>query len=336
MTTPVCNLSCKYCGGSLHGMPKEITYPLSDLVDFISKDNDAVIAFYGGEPLLKPEVIKEVIKQVPAKHFVINTNGYFINSIESCLHKFDSILLSIDGRKSVTDYYRQQGCYDKVISARNYLKNQHYSGELIARMSVSLKSDIYKDVTHLLSLFPNVHWQLDIIWSPLWELDDFIIWAEEQYIPGIIKLVSYWIDHIEKGKILGIVPFLGIMSRMLHGGSGLPCQSGSKSVTITTDGTILACPIAPDFSWNKLGNIKEGFKKIYIGSPCTDCNIYSYCGGRCLFAHNERLWGDKGFEMMCHVTKKLVYELEKQKHICKPFKDKLFYPRFNNTTEIIP
>ena len=222
MTTPICNLTCKYCGGSLHGMPDNISYSLSDLKQFISKDDEAVIAFYGGEPLLKPEVIKNIIRLIPAKHFVVNTNGYFIENIKLVLDKFDSILLSIDGRKHVTDYYRESGCYQKVMQALGFLQDHNFSGEIIARMSVSLRSDIYEEVMHLLNFFPYVHWQLDMIWSPLWELDEFSSWADGQYLPGIKKLISHWIDQMKKGTILGIIPFLGIMSRMLHGGEGLP------------------------------------------------------------------------------------------------------------------
>lgn len=336
ITTPICNLICKYCGGSLHGMPEKITYSLADLKDFISRDNEAVIAFYGGEPLLNADFIIKVITSIPAKHFVINTNGYYIESIKPVLDRFNSILLSIDGREQVTDYYRQQGCYQKVMNALDFLHANNFSGEIIARMSVSIKSDIYKEVTHLLNFFPFIHWQLDMIWSPLWELEEFSSWADEQYLPGIKRLIAYWIDHMHQGRILGIVPFLGIMSRMLHGGNGLPCQSGSESVTITTDGTILACPIAPDYSWNKLGNLQNGFKKIFVDSPCTTCDVYSYCGGRCLFAHYERLWGQEGFEKMCYITRFLIHELEKHKKYCINFKDKIIYPPFNNTTEIIP
>ena len=122
MTTPECNLCCKYCGGSLHGMPQNIQYSIDELSRFIKQDPDAVVAFYGGEPLLKPTVIKTCLDQLPAKHFVINTNGYFIEELGDTIHKFDSILLSIDGRKQVTDYYREPGCYDTVISAVQFLQ----------------------------------------------------------------------------------------------------------------------------------------------------------------------------------------------------------------------
>lgn len=333
--TPECNLKCQYCGGSIHGMSQEIQYSLDELTVFLQRDPEAVVAFYGGEPLLRVDRIKEMLQTLPAKHFVINTNGYNFHALGENIHSFDTILLSIDGRKEVTDWYRGQGCYRQVMKALQFLKDNSFLGEIIARMAVSKQSDIFQDVSHLLTLFPFVHWQLDVIWSPLWELEEFNYWVETSYKPGLLQLLDEWVDHIKKGTIQGIVPFLGIMSRLLHGGEGLPCQAGDQAMAITTDGKLLGCPIAPDFEWNEMGDFNQ-YTSITIGEPCTSCEVYTVCGGRCLFAYKEQLWGKKGFEAVCNITKFLIQELDKRKQICEPIKDQFRYPPFNNTTEIIP
>lgn len=337
MTTPECNLHCSYCGGSLHGMPNDITYKDELLVQLISEDKDAVVAFYGGEPLLRPKVIQHYLDILPAKHFVINTNGYFINKIEDELACFDSILLSIDGRKEVTDSYREKGCYDQVMKARDLIYDSSFSGELIARMAVSKNTDIYKDVTHLLDYFAFVHWQLDVVWSVLWELSDFQQWVETSYKLGLKRLINEWIADIKNGYIRGIIPFRGIATRLLFNEiSGLPCQSGERAFAITTDGTILACPIAPDYKWNSLGSLSEGYKRISVDDPCLTCDVYRICGGRCLFANKERLWGKNGFDSICEVTKFLIQEIIHHIHVCESVKNQIKYPPYNNTTEIIP
>ncbi|MBS3778438.1 MAG: TIGR04084 family radical SAM/SPASM domain-containing protein [Candidatus Thermoplasmatota archaeon] len=336
ITTPLCNLHCSYCGGSLHGMPTDISYNEDQLQSLIRRDSEAIVAFYGGEPLLRPKTVKHYLDILPAKHFVINTNGYFIKSIANELEQFDTILLSIDGRKQVTDMYREEGCYDQVFTARDMIKDSSFHGELIARMAVSKYTDIYKDVSHLLQYFPFVHWQLDVVWSALWELPDFHRWAETNYKPGLRKLIDEWISQINKGKITVIIPFRGIMTRLLYDITGLPCRSGQNAISITTDGKILACPIAPDYDWNRLGSLSEGFKRISVEEPCLSCDAYSVCGGRCLFANQERLWGKEGFNAICGVTKFLINELKEYKDVCKLYKEKIKYPPFNNTTEIIP
>ena len=101
LTTPTCNLNCKYCGGSLKGMPSEINYNLDDLVKLIERDPEAVVAFYGGEPLLKIETVEKLLDLLPAKHFVVNTNGFFLHRLDDYIHRFDTILLSIKLKKVI-------------------------------------------------------------------------------------------------------------------------------------------------------------------------------------------------------------------------------------------
>ncbi|MBC7128516.1 MAG: putative peptide-modifying radical SAM/SPASM domain-containing protein, partial [Thermoplasmatales archaeon] len=36
IVTPICNMNCIYCGGSLHNMPDEISYGNDEIFDFIS------------------------------------------------------------------------------------------------------------------------------------------------------------------------------------------------------------------------------------------------------------------------------------------------------------
>jgi len=316
-------------------MPAEIEYDIGILADMIKRDEKAVVAFYGGEPTLEVEKMREMMNVLPAKKFVLQTNGFFLERLGEDVNKLDSILLSIDGRKEVTDFYRGKGCYDRVMKALNFLKRKNYKGEIIARMAASVKTDIYEDVMHVLNHFPYVHWQLDAIWSTMWDVDEFWKWAMENYMPGIKKLVRFWIEEMERGKIHGIVPFLGISSRLLHGGDGLPCGAGRDAVSITTDGKILACPIAPEFEWNVLGDLKA-YKKIGIGEPCRSCEVYEICGGRCLFAYKERLWGEEGVNKICHITRFTINEIKKYQKLLMHHKENLKYPPYNNTTEIIP
>lgn len=74
---------------------------------------------------------------------------------------------SIDGRREMTDYYRGEAVYKRVVDAAAWLKSIGVEADVIARMTVSERSDIYKDVLHLLSLnlFDHIHWQLDVVWS---------------------------------------------------------------------------------------------------------------------------------------------------------------------------
>jgi len=341
--TAKCNLKCKYCGGSIPSsvMPSEIKYSLKDLKDFISSDSEPSIAFYGGEPLLRIDLMKRVMDEIEAKHFIIQTNGLFLKRVEEeYIRRFSSVLVSIDGRREVTDFYRGRGVYDAVIENVRRIKDI-FRGELIARMVAAEKTDIFRDVTHLLSLdlFTHVHWQLNAVWSPSELWSDFKSWVR-RYNAGISKLVDFWVNEMRRGRVLGIVPFLGVAKALLgYENTSPPCGAGVNAFAITTDGRVLACPVCADFDWNVLGDLKRGIiRSVEILEPCRSCEYSKICGGRCLFFNRERLWGSEGFELVCSTTKHLIREIERVKDVAIKLcgKEKLIYPKFNNTTEIIP
>ncbi len=331
-------------------VPWEVQYSIDDLIKFLSRDKDAIVAFYGGEPLLNPGFIEEIMKRVPARRFLIQTNGILIENLKPELwRKMDTVLLSIDGRKEVTDFYRGKGVYDKVLKAAARLRAFGFNGDLIARMVVSERSNIYLDVIHLLGLgiFDHVHWQLDVIWSDSWR--NFDSWAKESYLPGISRLIALWLNELKKGRVPGIVPFQGVMKAMFQGRiSSPPCGSGRDAFAISTDGRILACPIAVDVKWANLGDIwherpEDLRDSILIGEPCVSCSFFQYCGGRCLYAYKERLWGEEGFRKVCDLTKHMISELLRIRYDVRLLiregivkLKQILYPEYNNTTEIIP
>ncbi len=348
--TGVCNLRCKYCGGTIpdYVMPNDVQYKIEELKDFISQDENPSIAFYGGEPLLRIDLMKKIMDEIDAEHYILQTNGLLLHKLdEDYITRFSTILVSIDGRKEVTNFYKGEGVYERVIENVRRIRGI-YDNELIARMVATQKTEIYEDVLHLLSLnlFTHVHWQIDAVWSSEGIWKDFAGWVR-RYNDGISKLVDYWVEEMRRGRILGIVPFLGVLKALLgYPNKSPPCGSGVDSFAITTDGKILACPICPDLEWNVLGDLRSDpnkLPKFEMLEPCKSCEYLSVCGGRCLFFNRERLWGDEGFRLVCSTAKHLIQEIERVKpeilEIVESgvidFED-LIYPKFNNTTEIIP
>ncbi len=348
-TTGRCNLKCLYCGGSFD--PKLVPWSeeckLEDLVDLIVRTGCDVV-FYGGEPLLNSKLIMDVIDSLKSREwggrFIIQTNATLFEDLPlSYWLSFDSILLSVDGRPEVNDEGRGRGNYEKVIKVAKILRKYGFSGDLIARMTAWERTDIYEEVAHLLSLglFDHIHWQLNVIWSERW---NFREWTERSYLPGLRKLASLWLEEMRKGRVLGIAPFLGIMRAELFGDlPSPPCGAGSESFTLLPNGKILACPIAVDSSWAVVGELGSGIRKVGIGEPCKSCDYFKYCGGRCLYAYMERLWGEEGFREVCDVTKETIkIVLENGGEIRSLIREgvisaeDLYYPRYNNTMEVIP
>ncbi|MEM3921534.1 MAG: TIGR04084 family radical SAM/SPASM domain-containing protein [Nitrososphaerota archaeon] len=347
-----CNLRCGYCGGSFDPakVPWRVEYDLS-LLDDLVRDGD-VIAYYGGEPLLNMRFIEEVMGRFEGCRHVIQTNGLLLDRVSrNILERLDAVLVSIDGDRRVTDRWRGRGVYDRVIGGVARLRKAGFSGDVVARMTITPDSDIHRDVEHLLGLglFDHVHWQLSMIWVDRGLWGDLWGWIESSYKPGLDKLMELWISGLERGEILGMAPFQGVLKRVLSGGPTPPCGSGEDSFTVLTDGRIILCPIAVEDGWAQMGLLGaisrrelEGRRNV-IDEPCRSCCLLGICGARCLYTHRERLWGDEGVEAICACSRHIIDLITRNLSRVEEAAEKgglrledLAYPEYNNTVEIMP
>ena len=354
--TRQCNLNCMYChGGEETGPDAEIQYTLDDLEIFLSKDTSSTnLLFYGGEPTIRLSLMLEIMDRFPDSQFMLQTNGLLMHKIpEDYVKRIHSILVSIDGRESTTDFYRSKGVYRHVLENVDWLHKIGYEGDIVARMAVSEQTDIYADVRHLLDLtnptFKHVHWQLNVIWDAEGNWTDFDNWVEKSYKPGISHLVRDWVNAMDAGIVEGIVPFMPLMHDILTGTSStLRCGSGLDTFAIHVDGSIGVCPISPDWSFSIVGdiwntNVQDLQNAMVVEEPCPSCEVFGICGGRCLFANKERFWGEEGFAKVCDTVKQLISSLAAQSpKIRNLIQQGLIsiedfnYPEFNNGCEIIP
>lgn len=336
--TTECNLKCRYCYGEAledtfgdfsfnvdYGLPRRISYSLEDLRRFCSLDSDCVIVFYGGEPLLCIEDIKRIMNYVPAKHFIIQTNGIFLDRLDSeYLNQLTAILVSIDGDEELTDFYRGKGVFRKVIDNLHLIRRRGFGGEIIARMTVMEHTDIYRQVLWLLDnnefSFNSVHWQLNAgFWSLDYQRRNFKEWSMKSYNPGIRRLVKHWVDTMEKrGVVLRLYPFLGVAQSLLSGETKtlLRCGAGWINYAIQTDGTIIPCPSMWGMKDYYIGNISTinptTLKKIYVGEPCTSCRIYGTCGGRCLYANITKRWNREAYSQVCKTVENMINAIQEK------------------------
>lgn len=336
LLTTKCDLQCRYCyGKSLEDMeadfgdfeidyslPSKMSYDLETLRKFCEKASEPVLIFYGGEPMLCTGKMRRIMDRIRAKHFVIQTNGLHLNALEpEYVNRLCSIFVSIDGDEGLTNYYRGDGVYRRVIENVKLVERNGFEGEIIARMTVMEETDIYKQVMWLLNnpdySFSSVHWQLD---AGFWEKDfperPFEKWVEENYNPSVRELVKFWVDSMEKkGKVLRLYPFLGVTHSLLHGErSLLRCGSGWINYSIQTDGHIVPCPIMNGMKDFYLGHIRTAhplqLRKVYVGHPCVGCEILHECGGRCLYANITKRWGEEAYGLVCRTVRNLVESLK--------------------------
>ncbi len=353
--TKECNLSCNYCGGGSDTPPKEIKYSIAELKSFLSRDSNPVVAFYGGEPLLRIETMKHIMDSIPAR-FVLQTNGLFLHRIEpQYLSKFHTILVSIDGTREVTDKERGNGVYEHAMHDVKLIRQRGFRGDLVARMTVTQGTDIYENVRHLLSTgyFDHVHWQLNfaMFWEGSENTEQELAEWISTYNSGISSLVDSWVDEMSRlNRVGGIVPFIGVMNSLLSGEkSRLRCGSGIDFFSVMPDGRISACPVSIDFDFSMIGSIYDSAarslcNKATIGEPCVSCDIFHICGGRCLFVNrSQEMLRNNGFSHICstvrHLVKKLQEALPQVQTLIENGslgQSDLEYPEFNNGCEIIP
>lgn len=365
--TSKCNLLCKYCYGKSvednlteeemenydFTLSDNPTFTIEELKKYASQDKDFVLTFYGGEPLLKIDILKEMMDKIPAKEFMLQTNGIFLNKLDSkYLNKISTILVSIDGTLEHTNERRGKLVYEKIINNVKLIRKNGFTGEIIARMTVDETSNIYENVTYLQTIkeFNSIHWQIDAgFWKNDYAVRDFRNWTINSYNPGIKKLIDWWIKEIETTKqIPRIYPFLGVIDSIRNKvPSMMKCGAGHEVLGIQTNGIIAACPITAGCKSLYMGDIKTSSLKEIKENPilpddyCLNCDIKDICGGRCLYANKTQLW-EEHYDEVCDTIRFLVNSLtQANKEINKLIENKtinekqLKYPKYNGV-EIIP
>ena len=287
---------------------------------FLEKDPDPTLVFYGGEPLLEIEKIKEImtaLKDSKCK-FRMQTNGLLLNELPSTYtNRISKILISLDGTKERTDFNRGKGTYDKVMKNIQFIHKNGYKGEIIARMTISEHSDICKQVKSLISAgFTSIHWQLDAgFYQSDFNKAEFAYFVDE-YNEEISKLVDFWIGDMKiNNRVLLLYPFVAIIHSLLRNETSLlRCGAGHSGYAITTDGKVIACPIMnciKDFEAGDLETEPWQLKKFQIKGRCLKCKDKDLCGGRCLYWNYANLWPEEGDDLICKTIHHLISELKR-------------------------
>ena len=119
-----CNLACRYCfaeEGEYHGRRELMSYEVGKAaLDFLIANSgnrrNLEVDFFGGEPLMNFQVVKDLVaygreqEKIHNKNFrfTLTTNGVLLNDevMEFANKEMANVVLSIDGRKEVNDHMR--------------------------------------------------------------------------------------------------------------------------------------------------------------------------------------------------------------------------------------
>ncbi|MDR1260450.1 MAG: thioether cross-link-forming SCIFF peptide maturase [Oscillospiraceae bacterium] len=334
-----CDLRCKYCfagTGAFGGERATMSLEVGKLaIDFLLRrslqQENIEVDFFGGEPLLNFEVVKEVVKYARAQEektgkrfrFTLTTNGRGLDSerISYINCEMANVVLSIDGRKEVTDRLRVDangsGCYDEILPKFKDLvvkrggKNYYVRGTF-----TKLNLDFVKDIRHLVKEgFKEISFEPVVlnVRSPyaITKNDLAQIFMEYE------NLAKEMVWSKQRGDDFNFFHF-GIigkdapcLSKRIKG-----CGAGVEYVAVTPEADIYPCHQFVGRKEYVMGNLKDGtfdigkqaqFAGINISkkSKCKNCWGKLYCGGGC-HANNVLLGGDffEPYDISCELLKK--------------------------------
>lgn len=333
-----CNMRCKYCfgdTGAFEGHRSLLSFETGkQAIDFLLTHSgtrrNLEIDFFGGEPLMNFEVVKQLVaygreaEKAFGKNirFTITTNGLLLDEEKSRFinENMENVILSIDGRPEVNDRMRKtpngRGTYDVITSKYlDFVKNR--KGTYYVRGTFTRENlDFSEDVKHLADLgFRNISVE-PVVTDPslayaLQEEDLKRIFAEYD------RLADLYLQSIQEGKSFEFFHFnIDLEQGPCVYKRVAGCGAGTEYVAVTPEGDIYPCHQFvgnPDF---RLGNVAEDsfenrlyedFNKahIYNKEECRSCWARFYCSGGChANAYNMNGTLAEPYEMGCKMEKK--------------------------------
>lgn len=336
-----CNLACKYCfaeEGEYHGRRALMSFEVGKAaLDFLIANSgnrrNLEVDFFGGEPLMNWEVVKELVKYGRSQEephnkkfrFTLTTNGVLLNDdiLEFANREMSNIVLSIDGRAEVHDYMRPfrngKGSYELVIpkfikTAESRNQNNYYVRGTFTHHNL----DFSKDVLHLADLGFK---QISVEPVVAQDSEEYAIKKED--IPVIFeeydKLAKEMIRREKEGKGFNFFHFMidleggPCVAKRLSG-----CGSGTEYLAVTPWGDLYPCHQFVGEDKFLMGNVNTGvtnteirdeFKlcNVYAKDKCRECFARFYCSGGCA-ANSYNFHGSitDAYDIGCELQRKRV------------------------------
>ncbi|MCI8652304.1 MAG: thioether cross-link-forming SCIFF peptide maturase [Angelakisella sp.] len=337
-----CNLRCEYCfagtgdfgTGHRMEMPLEVGLKAIDfLIEKSENRRNLELDFFGGEPLMNFDVVKEIVKYARkrekecGKHFrfTITTNGVLLNDdrIDFINREMHNVVLSVDGRKEVNDRTRHRvdgsGSYDTFMPKFQKLVARRGDGQYYVRGTFTRYNlDFAEDVLHLNRCgFDQISVE-PVVADPklpyaLTEEDLPAIFAEYERLAKLL---------IQRRREHNGFNFFHFMIDLDQGPCVIKrlrgCGAGNEYCAVTPDGDVYPChQFVGQEEW-RMGDIFSGeidmemkrrfaASNVYGKEECRGCWAKFYCSGGCN-ANNHTYAGDiiRPYHLACQLEKKRV------------------------------
>lgn len=336
-----CNLNCSYCfasQGKYQGERALMSFETGKAaLDFLIKNSgtrhNLEVDFFGGEPLMNWQVVKDLVKYARSIEkdynknfrFTLTTNGVLIDDdvIDFCNKEMDNVVLSLDGRKEVHDKFRVnyegKGSYEIVVPKfQDFVKKRGDKGYYIRGTFTHNNTDFTNDIFHMADLgFTELSME-PVVCPPgdpyaLTDADMPVLFEQYEILAK---------EMIKRKKNGNGFTFYHYMIDLKNGPciykriSG--CGSGTEYMAVTPWGDLYPCHQFVGDEKYKLGDIYNGVTNTDIQNEFRQCNAYSrpdckdcwaklYCAGGCAANSYHATGSVSGiYEYGCELFKKRI------------------------------
>lgn len=310
-----CNLNCSYCfasQGKYHGDRAVMSFEVGkQALDFLVANSgtrrNLEVDFFGGEPLMNFQVVKDLVAYARSiEHdtgknfrFTLTTNGMLIDDdvIDFANRECSNIVLSLDGRKEIHDRFRVDfagnGSWEKIVPKfQKLVKERGGKGYYMRGTFTHANPDFLEDIKVMLSLGFNELSMEPVVAA---EDDPSALTGEDLEIvmEQYEKLAELMIQRRKEGN-----PFTFYHYMIdLTGGPCIykrisGCGSGTEYMAVTPWGDLYPCHQFVGEEKFRLGDIWKGVENTKIQDDFMACNVYAreecrncwarlYCSGGC-------------------------------------------------------
>ncbi len=310
-----CNLNCAYCfasQGNYHGERAVMSFEVGkQALDFLVANSgtrrNLEVDFFGGEPLLNFDVVKQLvayarsIENETGKNFrfTLTTNGVLVDDdvIDFANRECSNVVLSLDGRKEIHDRYRVDyagnGSWEKIVPKfQKFVEARGGKNYYMRGTFTHQNPDFLKDIQQMLDLgFSELSMEPVVCAAG----DPSELTAED--LPIVLEqyeqLAKLMLKREQEGK-----PFTFYHYMIdLTGGPCIykrisGCGSGTEYMAVTPWGDLYPCHQFVGEEKFKLGNIWDGVTNTAVQQEFAACNVYAhpecrdcwarlYCSGGC-------------------------------------------------------
>lgn len=310
-----CNLNCSYCfasQGKYHGERALMSYEVGKrALDFLIENSgtrrNLEVDFFGGEPLMNFDVVKQLVAYARSIEkeknknfrFTLTTNGVLVDDdvIEFSNREMSNVVLSLDGRKEVHDRYRVDyagnGSWEKIVPKFQKFVNARGGKNYYMRGTFThANPNFLEDIKTMLDLGFS-----ELSMEPVVAASDDPAALTEADKPVVMKqyedLAKLMLERDKEGK-----PFTFYHYMIdLKGGPCIykrisGCGSGTEYMAVTPWGDLYPCHQFVGDEKFKLGDIWSGVNNKKIQDEFASCNVYAreecrdcwarlYCSGGC-------------------------------------------------------